>query len=275
MTSAIKILSLGLLLTALNFAMAQSSNESPRIEITYNKTTSLVFSSVVKSVDRGSRDILAQKAKGVENIIQLKAARQGFAETNLTIITADGSIHEFDVAYSKEPKSLVIDFASIEETKRVLAKPIFQTSLTETDFEHYATSILNSKRSIRFMGQSRYKIRLMLYGIYIKDDIIFYHVRLENNSNIDYDIELFRFFVRDKQKVKRTASQEICIAPISTFGEATRIKAQSSTDLVYALEKFTIPDAKRLMIEMFEKNGGRNLSLSIKNKTIVNAKLIE
>ncbi|PZU80273.1 MAG: hypothetical protein DI528_22635 [Shinella sp.] len=46
-------------------------------------------------------------------------------------------------------------------------------------------------------------------------------------------------------------------------------------DIVYALEKFTIPDAKRLHIEVFEKNGGRNLELSIRNKTIVNAKLIK
>src|SRR5688500_828142 len=78
------------------------------LEIAYNKTTSLVFPAIIKSVDRGSRDLLAQKAKGVENILQLKAARHGFPNTNLTVITSDGKLHEFTVAYSKAPGSLVI-----------------------------------------------------------------------------------------------------------------------------------------------------------------------
>jgi hypothetical protein len=50
------------------------------------------------------------------------------------------------------------------------------------------------------------------------------------------------------------------------------IKGQSEIDLVYALKKFTIPDAKHLAIELFEENGGRNLELLIKNRMIVNAK---
>ena len=38
------------------------------------------------------------------------------------------------------------------------------------------------------------------------------------------------------------------------------------------LEKFTIPDARHLVIELFEENGGRNLELLIKNRMIVNAR---
>ena len=52
------------------------------------------------------------------------------------------------------------------------------------------------------------------------------------------------------------------------------IKAQSTTELVYAVEKFTIPDSKLLNLEMFEHHGGRNFKLFIKNKDIVNAALL-
>ncbi|HEX5168676.1 MAG TPA: DUF4138 domain-containing protein [Cyclobacteriaceae bacterium] len=45
--------------------------------------------------------------------------------------------------------------------------------------------------------------------------------------------------------------------------------------VVFALDKFTIPGAKRLVIEMFERNDGRNLTLSINSKAIVNARLID
>lgn len=264
-----------LVLSTLN-AVAQSLDNPEELEITFNKTTSVVFPTVIKSVDRGSKDILAQKAKGVENILQLKAARHGFPQTNLTVITSDGSIHQFTVDYTNEPATLVINIdANQEEERTTPQKLIFQTDMSETEMENYALEIINAKRSIRFVNESQYRIRLALRGIYIRDNVIFYHFRIDNRSNINYDVDFLRFYIQDRQKVKRTASQEVGITPVYVFGETDNIKGQTTEDVVYALEKFTIPDAKRLVIEMFEKNGGRNLSLSIRNNTIVNARLVD
>jgi hypothetical protein len=96
---------------------------------------------------------------------------------------------------------------------------------------------------------------------------------VKNRSNIDYDIDFLRFYIRDKKQVKRTASQEVEVKPIYAYGDTKKpVKDQSEIDLVYALEKFTIPNAKHLIIEMFEENGGRNLELLIKNRMIVRAK---
>src|SRR5881275_3044240 len=73
-----------------------------RIDIGYNKTSNLIFPYAIKSVDKGSADILAQKASGVENILQIKAGEQNFKETNLTVITANGQFYSFIVNYSDE-----------------------------------------------------------------------------------------------------------------------------------------------------------------------------
>jgi len=254
---------------------AQPDNHVQSIEVTFNKTSSLVFPTVIKSVDRGSRDVLAQKAKGVENVLQLKAARPGFTETNLTVITADGRIHHFTVNYSKEPETQVVNIGDEEGASDNAQKLIFQSMMTESELEKYATQIVNAKRSIRFLGVSKHKIGLSLNGIYIRDNIIFYHFRIRNSSNINCDIDFLRFYVQDKSKVKRTASQEVDMKPMYVYGDDQQVAANTVQDIVYALEKFTIPDAKRLHIEVFEKNGGRNLELSIRNKTIVNAKLIK
>lgn len=254
---------------------AQPDNHVQSIEVTFNKTSSLVFPTVIKSVDRGSRDVLAQKAKGVENVLQLKAARLGFTETNLTVITADGRIHHFTVNYSKEPETQVVNIGDDESATDNPQKLIFQSMMTESELEKYATQIVNAKRSIRFFRESKHKIGLSLNGIYIRDNIIFYHFRIRNSSNINYDIDFLRFYVQDKAKVKRTASQEVDMKPMYVYGDDQQVAANTVQDIVYALEKFTIPDAKRLHIEVFEKNGGRNLELSIRNKTIVNAKLIK
>jgi conjugative transposon TraN protein len=254
---------------------AQPLREPQALEIAYNKTTSLVFPAIIKSVDRGSRDLLAQKAKGVENILQLKAARHGFPNTNLTVITSDGKIYEFTVAYSKTPGSLVINVGNTGNDEPVNPDLIFETDMTETEMEKYASQIVNAKRSIRFVKETKHKMGLLLHGIYIKDNVIFYHFRVRNQSNISYDVDFLRFYIRDTQKVKRTASQEVDVNPIYVYGNGETIKGKSTEDVIYALGKFTIPDAKRLVIEIFEKNGGRNLSLAIRNKTIVNAQVVD
>lgn len=259
-------------------ANPQSQMQVRSIDITYNKTTSVVFPAVIKSVDRGSRDILAQKAKGVENILQLKAARHSFPQTNLTVITSDGIIYEFTVSYIKEPLQQVLTMENVSFPSRKgieRGTVIFQTDMTETQMENVASRIVNAKRSVRFVNESSFKIGLSLHGIYINENVIFYRFKVRNRSNINYDVDFLRFFIEDKQKVKRTASQEVVIKPIYVFGDVNKINGQSSCDVVYALEKFTIPDAKRLVFEMYEKKGGRNISLSIKNKTIVNARVVE
>lgn len=270
-----KIMLGGLLLLTLKNANSQSPAQSQMLEITYNKTVSLLFPTVIKSVDRGSRDVLAQKAKGVENVLQLKAARENFSETNITVITADGAIHQFAVNYVHTPAALVVDLSGDHHIPETHPPLIFQTDMTESDMENYAADIVEEKRNIRFIKTGRHKMKLALHGIYIKRDMIFYHFRMVNNSNINYDVDFLRFYIQDQKKAKRTASQEVDVQPVYVYGKDEMVPGKSSVDVVYALEKFTIPEAKHLIVEMFEENGGRNLNLSIRNRTIVNAQLID
>ncbi|WP_238698906.1 DUF4138 domain-containing protein, partial [Flavobacterium circumlabens] len=65
-----------------------------------------VFPFAIKSVDKGSPDILVQKAKGLENILQVKAAQKGFFQTNLTVVTADGKLYSFVLNYDEESPQL-------------------------------------------------------------------------------------------------------------------------------------------------------------------------
>ena len=254
-------------------ANCQSNIETHHVEVTYNKTSNIVFPTVIKSVDRGSRDVLAQKAKGVGNVLQLKAGKENFPETNLTVITADGILHQFTVNYSSQPQSLTFDIS--DSTNSLKSSPLmFQTEMTETDMENYSSGIVQAKRRIHFVNENNYKIDLALLGIYIKDDVMFYRFRIRNHSNINYDIDFLKFYIRDKARIKRTASQEIEVRPIYVYGNDKVVKGKSETDIVYALEKFTIPESKHLDVEMFERNGGRHFDLMIKNRTIVNAQLL-
>ncbi len=101
--------------------------------------------------------------------------------------------------------------------------------------------------------------------------MVFYQLNVSNQSPIDYDIDLLRFFIRDKKKGKRTAVQENELKPLYVAGNISKVKANSSSAIVVALDKFTIPDAKYLAVQIMEKNGGRHLLMKINNRKILKA----
>ncbi len=242
------------------------------LTITFYKTTNLIFPCAVKSVDRGSADILVQKAKGIENILQLKAAKQSFKETNLTVITGDGVFYSFIINYSDSTPVLNIEFSkdSIKEESQTL----FSSGINQINIQTTAGRITNEKRTVHGIKNKKYAIKLQLQGLYINEDIIYYQLELQNNSNINYDIDQLRFFIRDKKKIKRTASQEMEIKPLFIDSDTNTVRGESKHVFVFALSKFTIPDKKFLFVQLMEKNGGRNLNLKIHNKTIIRANRI-
>jgi len=101
--------------------------------------------------------------------------------------------------------------------------------------------------------------------------VIYYQLDLQNQSPVDYDINFMRFYIRDKKKAKRTAIQESELTPLYVAGNTSHVKANNHNSIVVALDKFTIPDAKYLAIEIAEKNGGRHLFMKVNNRKIMKA----
>lgn len=247
--------------------------EPYHLAITSYKTTNLIFPYAIKSVDRGSKDILVQIAKGVENILQVKAAKSNFDETNLTVITSNGKLYSYIINYTNNPSVLNIQFANAEEDKTNAFLPV--THSNEAEIKADAENAFNADRNIKGLKNRKYGIELQLDGLYINDEVMYYRIKLQNQSNINYDIEQFRFFILDQQKSKRTASQELEVQPLYIQGDTSVVASQSEHVFVYAVPKFTIPDKRYLTIQLMEKNGGRNLKLIIHNKTIMKARLIK
>ena len=243
--------------------------EPYRLSITQNKTTNLIFPYAIKSVDRGSREVLAEKAKGVENILMVKAARENLKETNLTVITSDGELHSFLINYMSNPPLLNISF-SREDTVEEL-KPLLPSGSNEAALKITSVKLSKRQKTIYGVNDSKYQVQLRLNGLYIEKDKIYYQIEVKNRSNINYDIEKIRFFIKDKKKIKRTASQEIELDPLYVHGDTTVVHAGLTNILVFALAKFTIPDKKYLLVQLMEENGGRHLQLKVHNRTIINA----
>jgi conjugative transposon TraN protein len=224
------------------------------LNITTEKTTSLIFPYAIKHVDRGTKDILVQPVQEANNILLVKAATKDFEETNLSIITDDGSVYSFPVVYG-EPSIWVYHFST----------------QNKTSIATYCNSIIDNPKTMIGIKDASWDMVARVNGIYIKDNVIYYQLDLNNQSTIDYDINFLRFYIKDKKKSKRTASQENDLLPLYVAGNTSFVKANTHNSMVVALDKFTVPDAKYLAIEMGEKNGGRHLLMKVNNRKIIKA----
>lgn len=243
-----------------------------RLQITFNKTTNLIFPYAIKSVDRGSSDILVQRVRGIDNILQLKAAKLGFEETNLTVVTADGKLYSYNLDYSDSPEVFNIRFG---DSAKINQEAFFSTgTINELQMRTDAEIVIREKKNVNGIKNRSYGVKVQMEGIFIHDNVLYCRIRLQNNTNINYGIDQLRFYIRDQKRSKRTATQELEVKPLYIKGDTSEVIGQAENLFVFALPKFTIPDKKFLIIEIMEKSGGRNLKLIIGNKTIVRATLL-
>lgn len=129
-------------------------------------------------------------------------------------------------------------------------------------------------RDVKHIGSKKFGIQALLKGIYIHNNLLYLHTSIRNDSNVPFDIDFIRFKVVDKKVVKRTAIQETTIYPVRTFNQLSTIDGKSTIRNVFVLEKITIPDDKVLIVEIYEKNGGRHQSFEIEDTDLVGAKFI-
>ena len=64
------------------------------------------------------------------------------------------------------------------------------------------------------------------------------------------------------------------VDPVRSYNEVLVTNGKSNVRTVYVVPQFTIPDDKILIIELFEKNGGRHQTIRVENADLVAAKVI-
>ena len=296
-----KILMVFALLTGMLAAMAQQSNGDlyegltrkigfsrmipPHgLEITYDKTVHVIFPAPVRYVDLGSPNLIAGKADGAENVIRVKATTRHFRqETNMSVITEDGNFYTFNVKYADEPLLLNVEMCDFIHDGESVNRPnnAMEIYLTELDNKSPRLGRLimksvheNDKRRIRHIGSKRFGVQFLLKGMYTHSDLLYFHTQVKNTSHVPFDVDFITFKIVDKKVVKRTAMQEQVIYPLRAYNYVTRVNGRDSECTVFALPKFTIPDDKKLVVEMFEKQGGRHQRFEVVNEDLVRAETV-
>lgn len=254
------------------------------VQVTFAKTVHIIFPSAVRYVDLGSNWIIAGKADGAENVIRVKATTEGFpGETNFSVICEDGSFYSFNARYAHEPEMLNIEMKDFLENGDT------------TDFSHTRMNIYfrelgnespllvklimqsiykEDRREIRHLGCKRFRVQFLLKSVHSHNGLFYFHTETRNRSNVAFRTDFIRFKIVDKKVPKRTAIQERVIDPVRSYNEVLVTEGKSDVRTVYAVPQFTIPDDKLLVIELFEKDGGRHQTIRVENADLVAAKQI-
>jgi len=234
------------------------AGQSTSISIASNKTTSLIFPFIIKHVDSGTKDILVQQVAEAKNILFVKAAVKNFGATNLSVVTEDGSLYGFDINYQPDPVRLIYHLPVKDKESA----------------SFYARDILDNQGNMHGIKDHSWGVISKVKGIYVKNDIIYYQLQIINKSPINYDLDFLHFYLSDKKKVKRTAFQENHIWPVITAGNTKCIPANSNSIIVAAIKKFTIPNGRQLVIDIHERDGGRNLLMKVGNNKMIHATVL-
>ena len=255
--------------------------EPYKIEVTYSKTSHLIFPAAIRYVDLGSDYLVAARAEDAENVLRVKAAVRDFdEETNFSVITEDGRFYNFNVLYNSFPVTLNYNLLEMqkgisrENANDVLFEELGKNAPSLVG-ELMETIYKKDKQLIRNIETKSFGIQFLLKGIYIHDDKFYFHTEVLNLTNVPFRIDFIDFKVVDKKLAKRTVIQERMLTPLRIYKPLDEIVGNTIERNVFLLDLFTIANDKVLLIEIFEKNGGRHQLLEIENSDLVKAKLIK
>ena len=254
------------------------------LEVTYDKTTHIIFPSAVRYVDLGSPNLVAGKADGAENVIRVKAVVKNFRdETNMSVITESGSFYTFNVKYADEPlllnvemKDFIHDGSKVNRPNNALDIYLEELGCESPKLVQLINKSIHKENSrhIKHIGSKAFGIQYLLRGIYTHNGLLYFHTQIKNSSNVPFEVDFVTFKIVDKKVMKRTAIQEQVIFPLRAYNYATVVAGNKEERTVFTLDKFTIPADKVLVVELNEKSGGRHQSFTVENEDIVRARVI-
>ena len=248
------------------------------IELSDIHTIHLICDEKITDIYVGSDSIIADYAENIDNIVRCKAVSKQFENTSITLITASGDVLNYMAMYNANPSKMnVLIKGKINQKERTQQVAQFNdNSINEIKLKHYAEKILTLPPTLNNVGVISQNMIFGLYGLYIQDNILMFHVNLANNTNIDYEIDFVKMYITDEKKSKKIAMQEEEITPIFVYNQTKNriINGKSSSSSVLFFNRFTIPPKRVLYIEAFERNGGRHIKFKITNKEILGAKKI-
>lgn len=261
-------------------SLEEAKLEPFKMQVTYNKTSHLLFPSRIRYVDLGSDLLIANKADPIGNVLRIKSAVRDFEEeTNFSVITEDGKFYNFDVYYSSYPDVLSYDLL---KQQRIMEQQ-YSTDILFEDLKGSSSSLTElimknlykkKDRTIKHITSKSFGIQFSVKALHVNDSKFYFTLEVKNSSNVSYDIDLVNFKIVDKKNLKRTVVQDKILEPLRIHFPDMTASYHSAISSIYLLDQFTLLKDQVLEIEILEKNGGRHQKVQLDNTDLIQARLI-
>lgn len=252
-----------------------------------DKVTQLIFPSEVVKFRAGytSNDAVSQSDGPVLYIQPVDS----LAESNLNVITADGCYYAFNVIYDSTAAMvnyiITPSMAFYRENTATHPATVGEQQPAETSAP---TDGLDPKEQtpkdpLEIVGKKPdyivanniarlQKLVFMLKGVYVDELNVYFKFRLENHSNVAFDVDYIAFSITARKTKKASTQERVQLQPVRVDEPVHRLGAKSTCEVVYAFEKFTIGEEKILLAEVLELGGDRNIGLQIPESFIIEAR---
>ncbi len=279
----------GLLIIAgfTNLAAQEFKVQNPFLDTIYaneHKNVALFFPEPIRQGITGAEDFVFTYNREQYQHLGLLQATPGEV-SNLLVISTHGSIFSYILKYSEKLDTLIYfisdsgkignedpefkeehkDVALISATKaeEVLADK-------EPYYQNFSSYLLRSNRKIGNIQARKENVFLKVENIVFHRDELYFVLKINNRSSIDYDLSLLDISVETRKKGKKKSMQKLVQEPFYRYQVPEKVAKGKVSRFVYVLPKFSIAKDKVVVIDLKEQNGERDIKLKVKRKFINN-----
>ncbi len=205
-------------------------------------------------------------------------------QSNLLVITVDGSVYSFMIRYKKELKT-VYRFIGLEESighkerglnrvedskenqeprranKDLESKVIKANNRNKLDTAYIKTScqkLLSLPERIH-KRVSKNGISTALKNQVYHKDLVYLQLELSNKSGIDFDLGFLQFYISSGNKKRKASYQELPLSPVYIYKLPEKVMNGGKARFVIVFKKFVLGGNERLEVLLRERNGNRSI----------------
>ena len=260
------------------FVKAQTFHKLDTIYANDTKNVALFFPKPIRQGITGSENFVFTFNREKEQHLGLLQAKPG-KNSNLLVISKNGAIFSYIVKYKEKLSKLnyfISESNSIGNENRVAeANPEVEVIPREPFskrqyYERFCQYLLNQTPNIPIKRNRNDGVVLRLENIVFDKEELYFVIEIKNNSSMDYDLNFLNLSVETRRKGKRKSLQRIYKEPLHKHRLPSKIKEGTTERLVYVLPKFSMSGERRVVLELNEKNGERDINLKIPHRMINN-----
>ncbi|WCT14384.1 DUF4138 domain-containing protein [Mucilaginibacter jinjuensis] len=235
--------------------------------VSRDKTTALFFNSTVKMISRSTPDLDVDQKENT--LITIKAFTTVFSPACIDVQeVSTAKIYHIPVEFScgRAGRRIEVNGAPM---------PVRAIKTAGFNYSAVINKLAEGKRRDVIDHEKTGGVKAWVDKLSLAGNRIFFRLDVRNKSNLPYEIDFVRFYIRDLKTVARMATHEQEIVPlITTLHKKTSIAHKREIAKIFGFHRFSLSEDQALNVELYERNGNRHIYLQITQKDLEDLKTI-